>query len=91
MIEDKPVSINNTKSFDDCGGFDRPQNEIPDAALARAKKAAYDLIARWRNDAEQYHKQVEEAQMKRLPHVQMQATMICLRDCARQLELAIKK
>jgi len=44
------------------------------------------LIARWRKDAAQYQRQVEESRSKGLPHDMMFSAMTYLRQCADQLE-----
>lgn len=66
-------------------------SEIPDVLIARVRKPVYDLIARWRKDADQYAQQVEEAKSKGTPWVDMEAYRIQLRICARELEKAIGK
>lgn len=49
------------------------------------------LIKRWRKDADQYQKQVEEARKVGTPHDQMLSMMTCLRQCAKELEDEMKK
>lgn len=44
------------------------------------------LIERWRSDADQYQRQVEEARSKGLPHDQMLSGATFLRQCAKDLE-----
>ncbi len=44
------------------------------------------LIAKWRMDAEQYQRQVDEARLKGTPHAGMLATAGTLRSCALDLE-----
>ncbi len=44
------------------------------------------MIRRWKSDADQYQKQVEEARAKNLPHAQMLSMMVCLRACAKEVE-----
>ena len=44
------------------------------------------LIKRWRADAEQYKRQLEELRAKQLPHEQHLSMMTCLRSCALGLE-----
>ncbi len=44
------------------------------------------LIIRWRKDADQYKRQVDEAQGKGLPHDQMLSAVTFLRQCAKELE-----
>lgn len=48
------------------------------------------LIKRWRSDANQYQKQVDEARQKNLPHDQMLSAVTFLRGCAKELEDATK-
>lgn len=47
------------------------------------------LAARWRKEADQYSKQVDEARLAGLPHDQMLSMMTALRQCADELEKAI--
>ena len=47
------------------------------------------LIKRWRKDAEQYQKQVEEARKAGTPHDQMLSFAVALRQCAKELEILI--
>jgi hypothetical protein len=53
------------------------------------KKQLTDLAQRWRRDADQYQRQVEESRAKSLPHDQMLSMMTCLRSCARDLETSV--
>jgi len=55
------------------------------------KKQLTELAQRWRRDADQYQRQVEEARAKNLPHDQMLSMMTCLRLCARELESSIAR
>jgi len=47
-------------------------------------------INKWKKDAEQYQRQVEEAKRKGLPHEQMLATAHALRSCANELDRELK-
>ena len=49
------------------------------------------LVTRWRRDADQYQRQVEESRAKNLPHDQMISMMTCLRLCARELESSLAR
>jgi len=49
------------------------------------------LIPKWRKDADQYQRQVEEARSKRIPHDQTLSLMTQLRICAFELEAALRK
>lgn len=53
--------------------------------------AARKLCARWRKDADQYMKQVEEARAKSLPHDCMMGMASALRLCAKEMEQIIGK
>jgi len=44
------------------------------------------MATRWKADADQYQKQVDEARAKNLPHDQMLSMMVCLRACAKEVE-----
>lgn len=48
------------------------------------------LITRWRKDADQYGKQVDEARKAGTPHDQMLSGMTFLRQCAKELEQELK-
>lgn len=48
------------------------------------------LIARWRKEADQYMRQVEEARNVGIPHDQMLSMAAALRQCATELERATK-
>lgn len=48
-----------------------------------------DLIVKWRKEADQYQKQVEEARRAGTPHDQMLSAATFLRQCAKELEQAI--
>jgi hypothetical protein len=43
-------------------------------------------VKRWKADADQYQKQVDEARLKGLPHDQMLSMMSCLRACAKDVD-----
>ena len=44
------------------------------------------LIKRWRSDAAQYQRQVEEARVRGTPYDQMLSMTTALRQCAQDLE-----
>lgn len=44
------------------------------------------LIERWRKDAEQYMRQVDEARKAGTPHDQMLSMATALQQCAKELE-----
>lgn len=48
------------------------------------------LIRRWRKGADQYAKQVEEARAAKTPYDQMLSAKTFLRQCAKELEDALK-
>lgn len=48
------------------------------------------LITRWRKDANQYSKQVDEARTAGTPYDQMLSGMTFLRQCAKELEQEIE-
>ena len=52
----------------------------------RASGSLERMVRRWKADADQYQKQVEEARAKKLPHDQMLSMMVCLRGCAKEVE-----
>lgn len=49
------------------------------------------LLKRWKKDADDYQKQVEEARAKQLPHDCMLGTMSGIRACIHDLELLLRK
>jgi hypothetical protein len=53
------------------------------------KKQLTELAQRWRRDADQYQRQVEESRAKGLPHDQMLSMMTSLRSCARDIETSV--
>ena len=44
------------------------------------------MVRRWRHDAEQYQRQVDEASSKGLAHHQMLSMVTCLKACAKEVE-----
>ena len=56
------------------------------SALDLAAGSAVSLIRRWRADAAQYQRQVEESRAKGLPYDQMLSLTTALRQCAVELE-----
>lgn len=63
-------------------------NELEEL-ITEAKKSVISLeriVKRWKADADQYQKQVEEARSKNLPHDQMLSMMACLRSCSKEIE-----
>lgn len=55
-------------------------------SVERAIGSLERMVRRWKADADQYQKQVEEARAKNLPHDQMLSMMVCLRACAKEVE-----
>ena len=54
------------------------------------KTKLMELVKRWRKDADQYMRQVEEARKVGTPHDQMLSGATFLRQCANELEKEIK-
>lgn len=48
------------------------------------------LTAKWRKEADQYRRQVEEARSKGIPCDQMLSMMTALRACASELERIVE-
>lgn len=49
------------------------------------------LIEKWRKDADQYQRQVEEARRVGTSHDQMLSMMTALRMCAKELEIEMNR
>lgn len=64
---------------------------MPELNHQLAIDALRKLCLRWRKDADQYMKQVEEARRAATPHDQMMAMATALRGCAKDLEQEIGK
>lgn len=47
------------------------------------------LVHKWRKDADQYQKQVDEARATGTPHAQMLSGATFLRQCAKELQKVI--